>query len=96
MPPADINHISIAIHSIDFQQLISSRGKPGFALSVLIILDWSKVNLLLETAVHKYNNIIIRIMINKVYLAIPKPWAESGVVVALNQHQRRCSTKVKE
>ena len=32
-------------------------------------------------------------MINKVYLALPKPWAESNVMDALNQHQR-CSTKV--
>ena len=41
--------------------------KPGFLLSALIILDWSNVDLLFKTERGK-----IRIMSNKVYLAISK------------------------
>ena len=41
--------------------------KPGFPLSALIILDWSNVDLLFKTEHGK-----IRIMSNKVYLAISK------------------------
>ena len=41
--------------------------KPGFLLSELIILDWSNVDLLFKTEHGK-----IRIMSNKVYLAISK------------------------
>ena len=43
--------------------------KPGFPLSALIILDWSNVHRLL----FKKESGKIWIMINKVYLAIPKP-----------------------
>ena len=72
MSPTDAKYISTAIHSIDFPQSISSQEKPGFPPSALIILDWSKVNLLFKTESGK-----IRIMINTVYLAIPQR-TESG------------------
>ena len=51
--PTDAKYVSMAIHSINFPQLISSQGKPGFAPSALITLDWSNVNLLFKTAVQK-------------------------------------------
>ena len=51
--PAEAKYVSTAIHSIDFPQLISTQGKPGFAPSALITLDWSNVNLLFKTAVQK-------------------------------------------
>ena len=51
--PTDAKYVSMAIHSINFPQLISSQGKPGFAPSALIALDWSNVNLLFKTEVQK-------------------------------------------
>ena len=53
VPPTDAKYVSMAIHSINFPQLISSQGKLGFAPSALITLDWSNVNLLFKTAVQK-------------------------------------------
>ena len=51
--PTDAKYVSMAIHSINFPQLISSQGKPVFATSALTTLDWSNVNLLFKTAVQK-------------------------------------------
>ena len=51
--PTDTKYVSMAIHSINFPQLISSQGKPEFAPSTLITFDWNNVNLLFKTAVQK-------------------------------------------
>ena len=53
--------------------------KPGFPLSALIILDWSDVDLLFKTESGKNN-----IMINKVYLVIPKRRLPSPVEIGRN------------
>ena len=60
-------YVSTPIHSVEFPQKNQFSKKPGFPLSALIILDRSNVDLLFKTESRK-----IRIISNKVYLAIPK------------------------
>ena len=61
-------YVSTPIHPVEFPRKNQFPKKPGFPLSALIILDRSKVDLLLFKKESGKN----RIMIKRVCLAIPK------------------------